>query len=607
MKNKWQYYTTKEIKPLGWLKKQLEIQANGLCGNLDKFWVDVQESAWIGGRGENWERMPYWLDGFIPLAYLLENDDMIARVKKYMDIILSRQDSDGWICPCSKESIPTYDTWATQLFSKVLLVYYQCSKDERALNALYKMLKNYYTLLHSKKIKLFNWAKFRYFETFFAINFLYELKKEEWLVELAKILNEQGADFDNSIPFWKKPINVGSLFENHIVGIAMMLKQEAVCHDILGQEYENKAEYYHTILKHYHGTPVGLFTGDEHLSGLSPIKGTELCAVVEQMFSYETLFSLTGENKWLERLEMLAFNALPATLSDDMWTHQYVQMSNQISCEKFKGNPIFGTNGREAHLFGLQPHYPCCTVDHGQGWPKLTTSLFAYDKGVILNTIPLPSFLKTKDFEIEVTSNYPFEMNWSYTITAKKAFTFKTRIPRFAKNLKINGESKVYNEELSFEIKENQTQRIFIECDTEITVIDRPYQLKSIQYGSLVFALPIEYEEVMHEYTSGGCERKFPYCDYEYIGKSPWNYALSDFKFTLHKKSISDIPFSSKHPPLTITAKMKKIPWGLEPGFEAVCAKIPQSRMPISEEEEKELYPYGSAKLRITELPLIEE
>ena len=89
------------------------------------FGVDVQESAWIGGRGENWERMPYWLDGFIPLAYLLENDDMIARVKKYMDIILSRQDSDGWICPCSKESIPTYDTWATQLFSKVLLVYYE--------------------------------------------------------------------------------------------------------------------------------------------------------------------------------------------------------------------------------------------------------------------------------------------------------------------------------------------------------------------------------------------------------------------------------------------------------------------------------------------------
>ena len=36
--NKWEFYTTNEIKAGGWLKKQLEIQANGLCGNLDKFW-----------------------------------------------------------------------------------------------------------------------------------------------------------------------------------------------------------------------------------------------------------------------------------------------------------------------------------------------------------------------------------------------------------------------------------------------------------------------------------------------------------------------------------------------------------------------------------------
>ena len=140
--NKWNFYTTNEIKPTGWLKNQLKIQANGLCGNLDKIWPDVRDSAWIGGSREGWERVPYWLDGFIPLAYLLENEDMINRAKKYIDAIIDSQKADGWICPCEEEKISEYDTWAIQLISKTLLTYYSCSNDKRIPAVLYKMLKN---------------------------------------------------------------------------------------------------------------------------------------------------------------------------------------------------------------------------------------------------------------------------------------------------------------------------------------------------------------------------------------------------------------------------------------------------------------------------------
>ncbi len=67
-------FTTGELKPAGWLKKQLEIQAAGLSGHLDKIWPDIRDSRWIGGDKEGWERVPYWLDGFIPLAYFLDDE-----------------------------------------------------------------------------------------------------------------------------------------------------------------------------------------------------------------------------------------------------------------------------------------------------------------------------------------------------------------------------------------------------------------------------------------------------------------------------------------------------------------------------------------------------
>src|SRR4029450_303180 len=63
------------IEPEGWRRRQLEIQAKGLTGRLDEFWPDVgAQSGWLGGPGESWERGPDYLDGLLPLGYLLENE-----------------------------------------------------------------------------------------------------------------------------------------------------------------------------------------------------------------------------------------------------------------------------------------------------------------------------------------------------------------------------------------------------------------------------------------------------------------------------------------------------------------------------------------------------
>ena len=84
-KLQYQPFSANAIKPEGWLRKQLTLQANGLAGNLDKIWPDVKDSMWIGGNHYDWERVPYWLDGFIPLAFLLDdtNPHTVLNVRPY--------------------------------------------------------------------------------------------------------------------------------------------------------------------------------------------------------------------------------------------------------------------------------------------------------------------------------------------------------------------------------------------------------------------------------------------------------------------------------------------------------------------------------------------
>lgn len=600
---RWNFYTAAEIKPAGWLKRQLEIQAQGLSGNLDKIWPDIKESAWIGGDKEGWERVPYWLDGFVPLAYLLENEDMIRRAKKYIDAIIAAQKEDGWICPCKEKEIKDYDTWAVILISKVLTVYYECSKDERIPQVVYKVLKNYFELLKNGHIKLFNWGEFRWFEAFIAISFTYQRFPEEWLLELARILKEQGADYRKFIGSWKKPKNIWQ-YKTHIVNIVMMLKYEALSCDLLKEDYCNAAEDLISILGEYNGTPTGLFTGDECLSGISPIQGTELCAVVEQMYSYEHLFSYTGENKWAERLEMLSFNALPATISDDMWTHQYVQMSNQIACKKTGLKSIFRTVNSEAHIFGLEPNFGCCTANFNQGWPKFILSAFMHNGSEIINAVPVPSELKTEDVCIKLETNYPFENSFTYTIDTKKDFSFIIRIPSFAKNLRLNGKA-VKTSDLCLSVKSGEKQEVHIEYDVSPCFEKRPNGLYTVKCGSLVFSIPVKYEKIPIEYEKNGVQRKYPYCDYEYIPVSEWGYAYSSDELDVCFAGIAEIPFSSENPPTVIKAKVKRIDWGYKRGFSSVCSKLPKSTVPISDEEDILLYPYGCSKLRMTEIPFI--
>lgn len=601
----------REIRPEGWLRRQLEIQARGLSGHLHEVWPDVRDSAWIGGKSEGWERVPYWLDGLIPLAHLLQDQALIDTANKYVRSIIARQQEDGWICPCEKDARAGYDAWAVLLIGKVLALHVEFTGDEQAERALYLAMKNLHDLLSSGEIRLFDWGKFRWYEGFVPLIHLYARGKEDWMPALARILREQGADYEAFTEFWKRPMNKWT-FETHIVNICMMLKYEAVCCELLGESYAGKAESLLAILETYNGTAVGTLTGDECLSGLYNQQGTELCAVVELMYAYEWLYAVTGESKWADRLEKAAFNALPATFTDDMWAHQYDQMVNQVACIAFPGKSFFRTNNSEAHLFGLEPHYGCCTANFSQGWPKLALSaLLKTPRGAVIAHL-LPVSLKTtlggKDVLIRVQSDYPFRTSAKITVSFKEPtqFELSIRIPDWAKDVRLNGKKAAIRDgHIRLDRLWQGDTILELSMKAEAHLMRRPGDLRTVQYGALVFSLPIDAEYKMKEYTENGVERRFPYCDYELIPRSDWNYGFAAKDLHVIEQPIADIPFSSKEPPLTIRCRMAQVPWNWADGYDSVPEKEPASRKAISEAKEMALIPYGCAKLRMTEMPLL--
>ena len=602
---KYSFFTTNEIKPTGWIKKQLIIQAEGLAGNLDKVWPDVRDSAWIGGTCEGWERVPYWLDGFVPLAFLLDDEDLKRRAKKYIDAIIAQQKPDGWICPCDDKDRANYDTWAVLLITKVLCLYGDCSGDERIVDVVGKCLKNFNTHINLDTLR--TWGAARWFEGLIAISWLYEKTGEEWLIGLAKKLNIQGFDWQTMLK--------ENLFEyctegwdlySHIVNIAMMFKSQALW-SLFSDEGEcDFAEKAYQYFDKNFGTAVGHFIGDECLSEISPIQGAELCSIVELMYSYEWVFAVTGKAIWLDRLELLAYNSLPATISPDMWSHQYLQMINQVECSPMAKQP-FRTNGNCSHTFGLEPNYGCCTANFGQGFPKFVLSSFMKtDKGIASCTLCPSSVTTVIDgvgVKCELITEYPFRNKLLYRISAEKPvkFEFSARIPSFVKSYRTEADAVFSDGFVSIDKTWEGIQEFEIQFEMETEIVKRPNDMVAIRRGPLFYSIPIKEKWEKVEYTKGGVERKYPYCDYFIYPDSKWNYALADNKFEVIEKSFEN-PFSPKNPPLMISANVAEIEWGFNNGY---CDKMPKSFKPIGKSQKIALIPYGCTNLRMTEIPYI--
>jgi uncharacterized protein len=629
------------VKPAGWLHTQLELQAEGLTGNLDEFWPDLVNSAWRGGSSEGWERGPYYLDGLIPLAYLLDDTKLIEKSKNWIEKIIASSTDSGWYGPAKNK-----DRWPLAVANKVLMQYFEATGDSRATDVLLK----YFRYLHDTPPDWpdSEWRGVRAMENAVTGYWLFRQTGEKWLPETIESIEKNSADWTSyyeKFP-WDSAANAEKRIPHiwdaagltaHVVNNAMAIKYPGLWYQQSGDERFRKAVIA-GIAKYdkYHGQAGGRFSGDEHLSGTSPDRGTELCSVVEYMFSLGELYEILGDNTLADRLEMLAYNSLPGTTTPDYWAHQYDQQSNQVLVTAADRN--WSSNKEYSNIYGLMPNFACCLANMHQGWPKFVESMWmaTNDNGLVAVTYG-PSIVKAKvrngnDVTITEETDYPFKGTIRMKISTHKPVKFPVclRVPSWG-SAKISWRSKsetaVAGSTYKILEKWKDGDEIMIEMPMEPRYETRYNNSVSVLRGPLYYALRIDkdYRNTRINYDNFNYKGSV---DWEIYPKSDWNYGLIISRdnplqsMDITENEVGKYPFADRGDMVWSADSGKYVTWEQEAAvvINIRGMKLDQWQMkdnsadlpplspvrPQGEPEKLFLVPYGAARLRITEFPVMD-
>ncbi|MCF1751179.1 beta-L-arabinofuranosidase domain-containing protein [Mariniradius sediminis] len=651
------------IKANGWLEDQLRRMADGLTGHLDEIYPEVvgTRNGWLGGDGDGWERGPYWIDGLLPLAYILDDERLKQKAQPWIEWTLANQAESGYLGPIPFETEPEpergiqkgprEDWWPKMVMLKVLQQYYQATGDERVITALTKYFQYQLKMLPEKPLDhLSLWANRRAGDNLMVVYWLYNITGDAFLLELGDLIQEQTFpwqkiytnaenpfQFDDTwfynklkrYPFDSTEMAVLTISKIpglHTVNVAQGLKQPLV--------YYQKSKDSQALpavkkalgdLKQYHGQPTGMYGGDEPLHGNNPVQGIELCSIAEEMFSLETNLKITGDMEFADLLERITYNALPTQASDDYRTRQYFQAANQVELTDQLETSFEKTNHEGTDfVFGVLSGYPCCTTNMHQSWPKFVQNLFyaTPDRGVAaLLYAPSTVQMTVADgvtIKIVETTGFPFRDRVDFALELSKGveFPFHLRIPAWAKDPKItiNGQAVDFvatNQVAVLNRTWKNGDKVTLTLPMELKTSTWYKGMVAIERGPLVFSLKVESENRQKDRKDRF--RAF----WEVFPKSDWNYALEESFLgnisgnvaLIEREWNGEYPWNLENAPIELRLKGVHLPeWRTVKSAPELSENIPQVISPAELERRKReitLVPYGCTTLRITEFPVV--
>lgn len=568
------------IKPIGWLKVQMQNDIDGFVGNLDQIVPDLindpiygtgrlqknskakdlgnhKEGDVAGDEQYKWwnsETQSNWWDGYLRNVFLLNDQKGIEKVKKYVDAILATQDQDGYIGIYDKELRYKFNSengelWAKASLYRGLLAYYEYTKDEKVFKAIEKAVENVMENYHVNASSPFSSGTsfnggVSHGLTFTDIleRLYFHTKDEKYRVYALFLYNDFSNTYQSEADVQIKNIlDPNYKLKSHGVHTFEHLRTLIIAkYASQNLDLSKALDIYIDRIKNT-TTITGGAIGDEWIAERqadATHTGYEYCSLQELLDSYCLLFQKTGNAIVGDTIENIFYNAAQGSRNPHHSCIAYLKTDNSYEMLGTKNGEVEHDRKQTRYKYSTahQEVAVCCNPNAGRISPYFVqNSWMKENETTLVATLLMPNVLETKineiNIKIENITEYPYQNNFKFKITQSKtsSFSLKIRKPDWVKKIKTNEIFKIENDFIVIEREFATNDFVHISFETEVEIKKDKKEDHYFSYGALIYALPIE------AYEFKGKNYGFKFIDYTYEPISKTKYSFQKNVKTIYK------------------------------------------------------------------------